>query len=330
MDGIDTAATDSGSLSARIQARLPQLRGALRKLALQVLDDPAAVTRSTITELGEASGTSPGTVQRFCRMLGLSGYSELRLGIAAESGSLTRAGWDVTIGTEITPGDTVEHVQQTIFAADLWAMRQTISQLDPQALERAIDAVARAHRVNLYGVGNSSIMAHQLFERLHGIGRPAWAWSEVHSGLASAALMQPSDVAIAISYTGSTREVVEMLAEAAGRRATTIALTNSPDSPLADIADIVLTTAVRETTFRPGSFAAQHSQLLLIDILYVGVAQRTYEQANSSLRTTRHAVEVHRGRASPVSRRRAGRGGDGRGRDTSEVDEEGGSDERDD
>lgn len=290
-----------GALSARIQARLPQLRGALRKLALQVLDDPGAVARSTITELAEASGTSPGTVQRFCRTLGLDGYSELRLGIASEIGRVTRAGWDVTIGTEIGPADGVEHVQQTIFAADLWAMRQTISQLDPHALERAIDAVAAARHINLYGIGNSAIMARQLFERLHGIGRPAWAWSEVHSGLASATLMQPADVAIAISYTGGTREMVEMLAEAAGRRATTIALTNSPDSPLADIADIVLTTAVRETTFRPGSFAAQHSQLLLIDILYVGVAQRTYEHANWALGSTRHAVEVHRGRAARSS-----------------------------
>ena len=85
-----------------------------------------------------------------------------------------------------------------------------------------------------------------------------------------------------------------MLTEAATHGATTVAVTNFPHSPLAQVAGLVLTTAVYETSFRPGSLAARHSQLSVADIVYVAVAQRTHERTTAALRATAKAVEAHR------------------------------------
>src|SRR2546423_1634089 len=118
----------------RVRAGLPEFTGALRRVAEQVLGDPAAAARATIVELAERSGTSPATVTRFCRALGFEGYAELRLGIAGETGRAARqAGWAVDIGREIQPEDSLERVLHQIMAADSPALGDTSALLDLKA-----------------------------------------------------------------------------------------------------------------------------------------------------------------------------------------------------
>src|SRR5690606_28380158 len=101
-------------------------------------------------------------------------------------------------------------------------------------------------------------------------------------------------VAIGFSHQGRTREVLESMAEADGHGATTVAITSFTRSQLAELADLVLTTATRETTFRPSGLAAVHSQLFVLDVVYVAVAQRTYERATEAFDRTIKALDSHR------------------------------------
>ncbi|HEX5597532.1 MAG TPA: MurR/RpiR family transcriptional regulator [Micromonosporaceae bacterium] len=278
----------------RVRAGLPEFTGALRRVAEQVLNDPAGAARATIVELAERSGTSPATVTRFCRAMGFSGYSDLRLGIVAETGSTRSAGWTVDIGREIQPDDPLDRVLQQIMAADNRAMQDTAALLDLHQVERAADAIAGARRINIFGASGSALVGEEMQFSLHRIGVAAWAWADVHNALASAALQHPGDVALGISHTGQTRETIEVLAEAGSSGATTIALTSFPRSPLAETADIVLVTASQATTFRPDALSARHPQLVVLDLLYVAVAQRTYERAHAAFQRTARAVDGHK------------------------------------
>src|SRR5258706_229439 len=112
--------------------------------------------------------------------------------------------------------------------------------LDLGEIERAAEAIARANRVDIYGQGGSALVGGEMQFCLHRIGVAAWAWTDVHNGLASAALLKGGDVALGVSHSGQARETIEMIAEASSRGATTIALTSFPRSPLAEVADIVL------------------------------------------------------------------------------------------
>src|ERR1700754_47453 len=94
---------DQGGVLVRVRSLLPEFTVALRRVAEQVLTDPAPASRATIVELAERSGTSPATVTRFCRALGFDGYADLRLGIAAETGRARSAGWTFDIGRGIQP-----------------------------------------------------------------------------------------------------------------------------------------------------------------------------------------------------------------------------------
>lgn len=316
---VATPATEAppDGVLARVRAQLPELTGALLRVAERVLADPPAAARATIVELAERSGTSPATVTRFCRVLGFEGYSDLRLGIAGETGRAARAaGWSVDIGREIRPTDPLDRVLGQIVAADTQAMHDTVALLDLAQVAAAADAIAAAARTDIYGAAGSALVGAELQLSLHRIGVPAWAWADVHSGLASAAVLAPGDVAVAVSHSGQTRETAEMLAEAGSRGATTVAVTGFPRSPLAEAADLVLATAPIRTSpatppapgqapalgpaagpprsFRPDALSARHPQLVVLDLLYIAVAQRTFARAHAAFQRTARAVDGHR------------------------------------
>jgi DNA-binding MurR/RpiR family transcriptional regulator len=280
---------------ARTRAMLPNLPTALQRVGEQVLSAPAGVARSTILETAERSGTSPATVTRFCRALGLPGYADLRLAMAEETGrSSSVAGWEIDIGREINPTDPLDRVASLVATAEIRAIQETVAQLDLGAVDHAAEAIDKAGRVDLYGVGGSTLVAGKMQLNLHRIGVPTWVWGDVHSGLTSSVLLKPGDVAIGISHSGATQETLEMLSVAASSGATTVALTNVPDSPLVEVADIVLTTATHETTFRPAPMASRLPQIIVLDLVYVAVAQRRHEQTIAALRITADAVSGHR------------------------------------
>ncbi len=277
-------------LLVRLRALMPSLAPAGQRVARRVLEDPVGASALTISELALAASTSETTVNRFCKALGLPGYPQLRLSLAAETGGPSPR---EQVGADIGPDDTLDDVVAKVAYADARAVEETAQQLDTSVLENVVTALAGAGRVDLYGMGASAFVALDLQQKLHRIRRVSFAWSDPHIALTSAALLGPADVAIAFSHTGTTSETVEALQQAAARGATTVAITNFPGSPLAAAADHVLTTAARETTYRSGAMASRIAQLTLVDCLFIGLAQRELDQTRSALEVTYAAVRGH-------------------------------------
>ncbi|NEE03246.1 MurR/RpiR family transcriptional regulator [Phytoactinopolyspora halotolerans] len=303
-------ADEAGNTVVRARALLPSLPPAEQRVARRVIDDPVGVSVFTIAELAHACGTSRTTVTRFCRALGFSGYPELRLRLATEAGRAERVDRERPVSGDINPDDALTDVVEKIAFADARAVEDTASQLDTAVLGRVIDAVVDARRVDIYGVGASAFVALDFQQKLHRVGRVAYAWSDTHAALTSAALLTDRDVAVGVSHSGTTQDTIDALAEARSRGATTVALTNFPRSAICAVADLVLTTAARETTFRSGATASRLAQLTVVDCVFVGVAQRTYDETLAGLAATYNAVSSRRvqpGRALDVSHRRPGR-----------------------
>ncbi|MDX3854598.1 MurR/RpiR family transcriptional regulator [Streptomyces sp. AK02-01A] len=283
-------------ITALIRSELPRLTGSLRKVGELVLADPSAISRASAAELGRRTGTSQATVTRFCRALGLDSYQQLLLELAKEQGRRPDGPDDHPLGPDIGPDDDLDHLIAVVAQADLQALRGTVERLDREALERAAQALAKARRIDVYGVGGSGIVARETEARLFGIGCPARAWTEVHAAETSAALLTPADTVVALSHSGNTREVLSPLLLAVERGATTIAVTGDPRSPVAQAAAVHLTSTSAETSFRRGSFGTRHSVLLILDCLYARVAQLTYERATASVALTAHITDAHAAR----------------------------------
>ncbi|MBA2528465.1 MAG: MurR/RpiR family transcriptional regulator [Euzebyales bacterium] len=287
------AAARTSSVLVRVRGALSSLSPAERRVAEVALADPAGTAQLSIGALAVACRASEATVIRFCRTVGLTGYPELRLALAAEAGR--GDGTARIIGSDIGPADDLSAVVEKVCFADARAIEDTAEQLDLEALAAVVDAVVDAGQVDLYGIGASGFVAADLEQKLRRIRRPAFASRDGHAALTSAALLGPGDVAIGFSHTGSTHDTVDPLVEANRRGARTVAITNAPRSPLATAAELVLTTAARETTFRSGAMASRLAQLSVVDCLFVAVAQRTYSDTLEALERTYGAVRDRHG-----------------------------------
>jgi DNA-binding MurR/RpiR family transcriptional regulator len=233
-------------------------------------------------------------VNRFCRRLGFGGYAELRVAIATDNGRAEQANWQQAIGSEVQPGDSLERTAAVIAGGDMLAIQQTVDQLDLGVLATIVDALSTARRIHLYGVSGSALAAAEMRHRLGTIGMPAWAWSDVHDGLGAAASLEPGDVLLAFSHSGRTHETVQVLQTAAASGAITVAITNSTGSPLATASDYCLLTAVNEgSLFRSQALAARHSQLFLVDLIFVAVANHNFDRSLSTFEKVAHAVQPH-------------------------------------
>jgi DNA-binding MurR/RpiR family transcriptional regulator len=294
-EGPAVRALEGYGASSRIRAALPQMPGAMAKIGRLLLADPSLPLRLSITELAERAGTSPPTVTRFCRAIGYAGYPALRVGAAAEQGrSSAQETWESDVGRAFHPGDTAPVVMRTLVNAHSVALTSTAERLDPSLVGRVAEAVAQSDHVDIYGIGGSAGMAVELQARLYRIGINAHAWSEVHVGLTSAALLDDSSVAIAFSNTGRTEETIEMLSLAKSSGAYAVAVTSDPASPLALLADAHLTSYAPGEYLQPDDLSAKHAQLFVIDLLYLLAAQRDFSRTTSLLAASAAAVAPHR------------------------------------
>jgi DNA-binding MurR/RpiR family transcriptional regulator len=303
----DSAGQLNGRAAAAAEARdiLVTLRGlkstlvpSKRRVADFILRDPALASTCTISELAGAAHTSETTVLRLCHELGVRGYRELRVALAAESGREQEraASRDMNggVGGDIGRDADLDSIIETVTFTDQQAIADTARVIDRSALAEAIRLAASARRIDIVGVGASAVVAMDLQQKLHRIGLIAYAWHDTHAALTAAAISGPPDLVVGISHTGATLDTVDAIREAVTHGAHTVALTGVPNSPVAAAADLVLVTADRETTFRSGATASRIAALSVVDVLFVGVAQLRYDQAIARLDATRRAVASRR------------------------------------
>lgn len=281
-------------LAARVRAVLPSLSPSEARIAQLINADPAGVAALTVTRLAERAQTSAATVVRAARSLGFEGYPQLRLALAAHGGSV-HSGNGVPLGAEITASDPPALVLAKLAAFESEQIRATSELVDPVALSKVVTLIGAARRIDVYGIGASGLVAQDLTQKLCRIGLDCRAHPEHDAAIVSACLLGPLDVAIGVSHSGANPGTVQPLALARKAGAATAVITGDSRSALAHEADHVLVTAGREFGFRSAAMASRTGQLLVVDGIFIGVAQ-SLPGALSALQHTYEALTPRRGR----------------------------------
>ncbi|MEU6340096.1 MULTISPECIES: MurR/RpiR family transcriptional regulator [unclassified Streptomyces] len=283
----------AGGLAAKVRTLAPTMTRSMQRVAEAVVADPAECSRLTVTALAVRTGTSEATVVRTARVLGYPGYRDLRLALAAFA-AREEAGGRPAVTPDIAVGDPLSEVVAKLAEDEQRCLADTAAQLDVSQLEAAVAALAAARRIDVYGIGASSLVAQDLVQKLLRIGLIAHALSDPHLAVTNAVQLRQGDVAVAVTHSGHTHDVVEPLRAAFDRGATTIAITGRADGTATQYADhVLLTSSSRESEFRPAAMSSRTSQLLVVDCLFVGVAQRTYDTAGPALAASYEAL-AHR------------------------------------
>jgi DNA-binding MurR/RpiR family transcriptional regulator len=281
---VDDGHVVRGAL-ARIRSVYASLAPAERKVADVILEQYQKAIYMSVTQLAEACGVGESTVIRFCQNAGFRGYQELKLVLARD---LVDPAEHLTEGVSVD--DPLESLVKKVGFTNVRSIDDTIKLLDIRAFDTAANWLMEARRIQFYGVGQSGVTALDAKYRFMRLGLTCDALTDSHVQMMSAATLRPWDLAIGISFSGSTIDVVEAIEKAKERGAKTMCITAYARSPLAKAADIKLIAASSETPLGSGSLRSKITQLLVLDLLYTVVALRLGEQGHMYTELAAEAV----------------------------------------
>lgn len=272
------------SIAHKIRFMRSKMGPAEKKIAEYMLENLEKVTGLSVSELSKVCSCGDATVVRFSRKLGFDGYQALRIALTAE---LSQAS---SISSEITKNDScLEIFRKRIndISASLW---NTESVLDPRSLEMAASFIANAKRVVIFGLGNSASVAQDAAHKLMRLGLWAQACCDNHMQAIIASHLDRECVAIGISHSGASKDIIESLSLARDKNAKTICITNYSDSPVVKESDIALYTKSDETAHSILAMTSRIAQLAIIDAIYTYVVTRADNKALSAIYSTETAL----------------------------------------
>jgi len=275
-----------------LQANYSTLRKSEKKIADYLQQHAQERLDFSITELAKRLKVSETTVSRFCRVIGLQGFQDLKLSMAA---SLSTTDEFKNIPPTIHEGDATPEIGRKLSESLSGSLAKTQQSLNVEDLEKAVDAVARARQIFIYGIGGSAIIAHAAHHLFTKSGLNCVVYTDGYMQTVSASMTTPEMVAFGVSNTGITKHVVDAVKIAAKNGAVTIGLTSDRESALARASKICLATPLeyKDTPLYGGAIDAKVCQLYLVDLLYLGVLFKLGQPLKRNLKATASALSTY-------------------------------------
>ena len=276
------------NLLEQIQGRLDELNKAERKVAEVILQDPQQATRFSIAALAQAAQVSEPTVNRFCRSFGVNGYPELKMQLAQ-----SLASGAAYVSQSVSADDGPEAYTRKIFGSAIASLDSTCQSLDPQLISRAVDLMIQARQIHFFGLGASASVALDAQHKFFRFNLAVSAHSDVLMQRMLASVAHTGDLFVIISYTGRTRELVEVVRLARQNGASVLGLT-AAGSPLAKSSTISLNIPLPEDTDIYMPMTSRIIQLTVLDVLATGVTLRRGIDFQPHLRKIKESLNASR------------------------------------
>jgi DNA-binding MurR/RpiR family transcriptional regulator len=278
----------NNDIFALINSRYNAFTNTERKVADFIKENGRDVLYMSITDLADACNAGESSIFRFCKTLDLKGYQEFKI-VLAHSISIE----DETppqISSEITLNDSIEDLSSKILASNIEAITETYNLLDVQHIQAATKLLVHANRIHFFGVGSSGVSALEAKNKFMRITNKTEFSTDVHFQMMSAALMEEDDVAVIFSYSGSTKDTLEIAEAVKEKGANIIVITRFAKSPLTAFSDVTLLCGGREGPLQGGSLSMKSSQLYILDLLYYSFIKETKNHSIKNKELTAQAV----------------------------------------
>ena len=258
-----------------------------KKLADYIFQHQNDVEYMSIVSLADICNVAEATISRFCRKLDYNGYNEFKLALAKEN-SLQREG-DYSPNLDDTDDPVISRMQQ-LFHYDMASLQDTMSLIDSPTITQAVEYLNQAEHVYCIGQGGSMVMAMEAWARF-AVVTQKFVWiPDSHMQAMTASLSGEKDVIILFSYSGATKDSLDLLRVAREHHTKIILITHFRNSPAAVYADVILLCGSKEGPLQTGSIAAKLGQLFLIDILYNEYCAINMEETTQNRDTTSLAI----------------------------------------
>lgn len=264
-----------------------------RIIADYILAHPDKLKQCSSQELAGILNISQSSIVKFAQRLGFKGFTGLKLALIEEWGQQSKqnAESEQHLHNDINVHDTPSVIAEKLFRAKQQALRMTTDSVNLAQLESVVAEIKAARRVQIMGMGGSSLVAKDLAYKLMKIGYPVMNEMDSHVQMTVAQSLGEGDVQIVISYSGALKEIFIAAQAAQEKGAKIIAITSLQDSPLRKLADFVLDTIADEARWRSSSISARTAQNTITDLLFVCLLQEDSERSRSFIHRSQEMIE---------------------------------------
>ncbi|EOH97495.1 MurR/RpiR family transcriptional regulator [Enterococcus pallens] len=270
-----------------IRDKLPTLSKSERNLAEYILAKPEKVIRYTASQLAKEAASSPATIIRFTRSIGLNGFTELKLQLSSDIGQQK-----VEVYTDIDKEDNPDTIKTKLKARIDYVLNKNVACLTNETVEKCVELVENAQTIYIYGVGASSLVAQDMYQKFSRLGKVTIFEQDYHHMAGMMASVGEGSLFIGVSNSGETRETIRLAQLARERQMKVIGLTSFGGSKLADIATISLVSEHEgENPLRAAATVSLMAQLFVVDVFFLSYAAKHYDQTIELLQNTKEAVK---------------------------------------
>lgn len=256
-----------GTVFSRIQSLAASGKNSATAVSAFVLRQPEEVLRMTLAELAAKVGTSVASISRYCNLLGYENYRAFQIDLTASLASNP-----TSVSDFFSPEDDTSTVIRRVFEMNRQGLADTETLINHESMVEIARLIMNSRRICLLGIGGSGLVAKSSAFRLASLGVTALAITDPYEGLLTLSSSTDQDVVVAISHTGRSGLIIDMLELAKEKGARTVGITNYSDSSLAEACEFALLTSFRERRINAAVSSSSIEQLCVLDAIYFLIA----------------------------------------------------------
>lgn len=261
-----------------------------KKIAEYIIDNPRKLIHSTISQVSESLDLADATIFRFCKKINLKGFQDLKITLATEFNE----GLNNYANEQIDEEDDQKSIIDKVFKANITAINDTLSSIDSENMEKAVNAILEADQVIFFGSGGSAIVAMDAHHKLLRTGLRVNSYIDYHMQLMALSQLTSKDLIVVISHTGSNLNMMSLLDISKENGTKSIGITSFSKSPINEKVDIALNAISQETEYQFEAFASRIAHLSIIDAIYISVILKRKELTNNAIKKMRDAISITR------------------------------------
>lgn len=278
-------------LMIKINFLIPTLPRAEKAFAQALAETPDTLADMTLAEAARETGSSDASIIRFCKRLGFHGYAELKRELEAAEPIEEES---ESFESQVLNQDDMTSIMKKVFQSNLQTMQNTMVMADEESLSAVVDALIKAESIHFFGVGDAFAAAQFAFMKFCRLGVDCSAESDPMMQFTRANQLTSRDVALAVSYEGRSKNVVQAMAIAKKRGAVTICITKMNKSPLLKYIDIPLFISISDLSVGRDKVTRRIADQFLLDTLYLGYIAKSGQNFSKILRKNQIAIDCNK------------------------------------
>lgn len=270
----------------RIKESLPILTETDMMIGNYILEHQSEVLSASTQTLATLTKTSPSAIIRFSKKIGFTGFPQLKIELAKDVSNELSEFDDI-----LDPNEDMESLIKKTYHSNICTIEKTYGLIDAQVIENAVQLLLQSHNIYLFGIGGSGTVCEDFQHKLLRIGKTAIYYPDSHSQLTAVPNMQKDDIAVFVSYSGKTKEMITAAKWVKKEEISSIAITQSQYNELGKLVDLAIMIPSEEKELRIGATSSRLSSLIIVDLLYYGIARCDKENTHKRIIRTREIID---------------------------------------